>query len=196
MSQIQIYRPSKNNNGFAASFQYQPNDKHGNDCLFAQVIKQHSWNPETQTGSFKESMEDPTKKVSVKLEFTEIGAILDCLDRNRPLKTVHDNGQGTKSINFAPWMSADEKPVLRGFSFAVTINDKENSANSNKFHISISLAEGRYLREFLIWVLQQHFTKGNKFNSSGSSRVNPANTTPEKLAEVATARPTESLVSL
>ncbi len=160
MSQISIYKPNSKNSGFAASFQYQANDKRGEDCLFAQLIKQHSWNPEKHIGSFRESMEDPTKKVSIKLEFAEIGAILDCLDRNRPFKTVHDDQKGgTKSIVFSTWMSADEVPVLKGYSFGVTINNKENSADSNKFFIGISIAEGRYLREFLIWVLNSHFDK-------------------------------------
>ncbi len=150
------------------SLQYQASDKNKEDCVFAQFIKQSTWDEARHIGGFKESMEDPTKKVTVKLEFVELGAILDCLDRNRPFKTFHDDGKGGKSITFGPWMdtptaSLDDKPasapVLKGYSFGVTINNKEDSTNPNKFFIGLTLAEGRYIREFLIWAMQQHFQK-------------------------------------
>ena len=152
MSQIQIYKPNASVKGFAASFRYST-DK---DCVFAQLIRQSTWNDEQKLGGFKESMTDPTKKTTAALGFTEIGAILDCIERNRPFKTYHDSDKEAKSISFTPWMDKNTPPTHLGFSFAITVKGK-NGEPDNAFYIGLTFPEARELREFLVWALHQHF---------------------------------------
>lgn len=112
-------------------------------------------------GTFKNSKSDPTKNVNIKLGQVEVAAILDCLDRSRSFSTMHDGDKTIKSIKFETWMSKDEKPVQKGYSFSITISDKQDSTSKTSLYIGLSFAEGRLIREFLISALQTQFTKPN-----------------------------------
>jgi hypothetical protein len=159
---IHIYHPNKNNTGFACSFSLSPKDK----CtIFTSIIKQAGWDATKQVGTFKDSKNDPTRNVNVKLEEVEVAAILDCIDRNRAFSTVHDSDKLMKSIKFEPWMNrlsdesikAGEKPTQKGFSFSVTVTDKQDSTKKNSFYIGLTYAEGRLVREYLMFALQKSF---------------------------------------
>ena len=58
---IQIYKPNKNNTGFAFSFYIAENQKTQNPTLFLNAIAQHSWDAKKRIGSFSGSKEDPEK---------------------------------------------------------------------------------------------------------------------------------------
>jgi hypothetical protein len=164
---IAIYHPSKNNNGFACSFSQSEKD----DTIFATLIKQSTWDPQNQIGTFKASRNDPAKQVNVKLGQVEVAAILDSLDRNREFSTMHDGDKQIKSIKFTPWMnkvSEGQKPTQRGYSFSITITDKEDSSAKNSFYIGLTFPEGRLIREFLIQALAKSFSKAVK-NSNQES---------------------------
>ena len=156
-----IYHPNKNNTGFACSFSQ--SDKDG--TIFASIIKQSGWDAANSIGTFKDSKNDPNKNVNIKLGQVEVAAILDCLDRNRPFSTVHDSDKSMKSIKFEPWMNklseesikAGEKPVCKGYSFSVTITDKQDSTAKNSFYIGLNFAEGRLIREYLMFALAKSF---------------------------------------
>lgn len=150
---LHIYHPNKNVSGFACSFWFSDRD----DTLFATLIKQSGWDEKTENGSFKASLEDPTKKVSIKLGYVEAAAILDCIERNRPFKTFHDNEQSPKNIAFTPWMQTGESATQRGFSFSVSIPNKENANEKNSFYIGLTFAEARLIREFLVYIIHRHF---------------------------------------
>lgn len=156
---IHIYHPNKNNTGFACAFSQ--SDKDG--TIFSTIIKQSSWDGEKQVGAFKESRNDPTKNVSIKLSQVEVASILDCLERNRPFSTVHDSEKTLKTIQFVPWMNKpatpNEKPTQRGFSFSIAIADKQDSTSKNSLYIGITFPEGRLIREFLVHALQTQFSK-------------------------------------
>jgi hypothetical protein len=150
---IHIYKPNKNNTGHACSFSQ--SDKDG--TIFATLIKQSGWDTTNQIGTFKDSRNDPTKNVNIKLGQVEVAAILDCLDRSRAFSTMHDSDKSIKSIKFEPWMSKEEKPVQKGFSFSITTTDKQDSTSKNSLYIGLSFAEGRLAREFLMFALQKSF---------------------------------------
>lgn len=161
MNNIQIYHPNKSNTGFACSFSQSDRD----NTIFATLLKQSGWNPEQGIGTFKESRNDPTKNVNIKLELVEAAAILDCVDRGRAFTTMHDGDKQVKSIQFTPWMNKvpdGQKPTQRGFSFSVTVTDKDDSVNKRSFYIGLTFAEARLIREYLIFVLQKSFSKDAK----------------------------------
>ena len=159
--QISFYRPNKSNKGYACSFWTSSKDGY----LFATIIRQSGWNHETGNGTFKKSVNDPNQFVNVKLTATEAAAIIDCIERNRPLSTVHDTGELFKTITFTPWMTpvpAGEKSVSipKGFSFAVGVSAKGASETSkNSFFIGLTLPEGRLLKEFLLHYIHDSFNQ-------------------------------------
>jgi len=163
MSQLAIYHPNKNNTGFACSFSQSEKD----NTIYATLIKQSSWDHANQVGTFKDSKNDPSKNVNIKLGQTEVAAILDCLDRNRPFSTMHDGEKQIKSIQFSPWMNKapeGEKPSQKGFSFSITVSDKDDSTSKNGLYIGLTFSEGRLVREFLINALHKSFEKEIKAN--------------------------------
>jgi hypothetical protein len=154
---IQFYKPNKSNKGFAASFQ----DSYQNDCAFVTIIKQSGWDDAKHIGSFAASRDDATANTTIKINDVEIAAILDCIERNRAFTTFHDS-YSPKSVSFVPWISKTpveegQKPEQRGFSFSITIGNKEDSSYKNSFYIGFSFAEARLIREFLVNTLNSHF---------------------------------------
>lgn len=155
---IQIYKPNKNNTGHACSFSQSDKDK----AIFATILKQAGWNTKQSIGTFKDSRNDPNKNINIKLEPVEVGAILDCIDRNRAFSTVHDNDKQLKTISFSPWMNKvaeGEKSTQRGFSFSISSMSKEDTTQKNSFYIGLTFAEARLIREFLIFALQKSFVR-------------------------------------
>jgi|GEM_PF-6654525 hypothetical protein len=152
---IHVYHPSKSLKGFAASFWY--SDR--NDTVFATLIKQHGWDDASKTGTFKGSLTDPTKKVNVKLAFVEAAAILDCIERQRPFSAFHDNEENPKTIKFEPWLTNGDNPIQKGFSFSITVKSKQDTTFTNPFYIGLTFAEAREIREFLIFVMHEHFAR-------------------------------------
>lgn len=157
---IHLYHPNKAIKGFACSFWF--SDR--NDAVFATLIKQSGWDEKNQNGTFKESLNDPNRKVSIKLSYVEVSAILDCIERNRPFTTFHDSEEAPKSINFIPWLNADK--TIKGYSFSITVGNKQDSTFKNSFYIGLTFAEARYIREFLIFCLNAHFIKTRAGTSS------------------------------
>lgn len=149
---IHIYHPNKGNTGFACSF------SQGRDgTIYATLLKQSGWDAERQNGTFKASVNDPLKSVNIKLGQVEVAAILDCLDRNRQFSNPHDSDKQMKSIRFEPWKMKDSNEQ-RGFSFSVTVTDKEDSSvPKNSFYIGLNFAEGRLVREYLMTALHKSF---------------------------------------
>lgn len=152
---LHYYHPNKAVKGFAASFWYSDRD----DCVFATIIKQSGWDDERQNGTFKASKNDPTKNVTIKLSFQEVAGILDTIERNRPFSKFHDTKEQTKGISFTLWNTPGENPVPKGYSFSITLTNKNDAANKLSFYIGFSFAEAREIREFLIFAMHKHFNK-------------------------------------
>lgn len=158
---LHIYHPNKAVKGFACSFWYSERDS----AIYATLVKQSGWDERSQNGTFKDSLKDPTKKVNIKLSFIEAGGILDCIERNRPFSQYHDSEAAPKQISFTPWVGkawtkADgtEMPATQnGFSFSITVLDKQDTTAKNPFFIGLSYAEARYIREFLLFCMHKNF---------------------------------------
>lgn len=160
---IHVYHPNRAVKGFACSFWFSGRY----NCVFATLIKQSGWDDVNKNGTFKESLNDPMKKVSIKLSDFEVCAILDCIERNRSFTAFHDGEGSPKSISFVPWMTTpveDDEGVRppatqRGFSFSISINNKDDASNKNSFFIGLTLPEARLVREYLIFCLHTIFQK-------------------------------------
>jgi hypothetical protein len=150
---IHYYHPSSSGNGFACSFWFSERDQ----TVYATLLKQSGWDAKTRIGSFKDSLNDDSKKINVKLGMKEVAAILDCIERNRPFTAFHDFDDKPKSVNFVPWMSKDTTPVLKGYSFSVTVTNKQDSTFKNAFFMGLTFAEAREIREFFIFCYHRYF---------------------------------------
>jgi hypothetical protein len=149
---IHLYHPNKAVKGFAASFWYSDRD----DTVFATLIKQSGWDDQKQNGIFKGNLDDPNGRVNIKLDYVEIAAILDCIERGRPFNNFHDHDNTPKTITFTPWIDKTNNQQ-KGYSFTITVTSKEDSTHKNPFYIGLTFAEGRLIREFLIFTLNSHF---------------------------------------
>jgi hypothetical protein len=180
-----IYHPTKSVKGFACSFWYSDRD----NAVYATLIKQAGWDEKTQNGTFKDSLNDPNKKVNIKLSFVEVAAILDCIERNRPFSNYHDQDDFPKQISFTPWMSkaftdgeGNAHPASQnGYSFTITVKNKQDTSQSNAFYIGLNFAEARYIREFLIHSMHKHFRKtpAPNYNASAPSQPQPPMNNPQ-----------------
>lgn len=162
---IQFYHPTKDVRGTASSFWY--SDR--NDAAFATILKQSGWDEQNQNGVFKASVDDPTKKATIKLDWVELGGILDCIERNRPFTSFHDFDDKPKAISFQPRFDKTEPTKQIGFAFSITITDKQDSTKKESFYIAFRLPEARLIREYIIYLLHTHFKRVNKPASTFSN---------------------------
>lgn len=173
-----IYHPNKNITGFACSFSNSERD----NVVFATLVKQSGWDAQSQNGTFKASLDDPTRHVNIKLSDTEISAICDCIERNRPFSSFHDNDKNPKGIKFEPWLSKPtdgSAPVVKGYSFSIVVGDKQDTTYKNPFYIGLTFPEARLIREYLLFSLQRHFYNDSyKQEPSPVKQTNP-NPNPE-----------------
>lgn len=176
---IHIYHPNKSNKGSAASFWYSER----NGSIFATIIKQSGWDAQNDNGIFRD--ESPAMKTSVKLSQTEVAAILDCVERNRPFKTYHDFGDKPKTIAFAPAIAKDETKAQIGYDFSFTVTDKQDTTKKDSFFIRFTLPEARLIREVLIHFLHKQFDNVNKSGGNRSTNSSEKTSTPEPQAEAA-----------
>lgn len=183
---IHIYHPNKAVKGFACSFWYSDRDQ----SVYATLIKQAGWDDRTKNGTFKASLNDPTKKVNIKLSFTEVGGILDCIERNRPFSQYHDSDASPKQISFTPMMSkawTDAADVAHpatqsGFSFTVSVIDKQDTTQKNPFYIALTFAEARYIREYLLFCIHKYF---NSFQNRQTPSIQDLSESTERVGVAA-----------
>lgn len=149
---IHIYHPNKSITGSACSFWI---SKDG--ALMATILKQTGWDATNDNGTFLDAMKDPLKKTSIKFSLIEGCAILDCIERNRPYSSFHDNDENPKSIQFVPWMGKTEPIEQKGFTFSVNVSSKQDSSQKNSFYIGLTFAEARLIREFIVKHLHNNF---------------------------------------
>ena len=165
---LHVYHPNKAVKGFACSFWYSEKD----NAVFATILKQSGWDDKNGNGVFKDSKNDPTKKVNIKLSAFEVGSILDCIERNRPFSSFHDHDETPKSIGFNPWMNGE---TLKGYSFAVTVTNKKDTTSKNSFYIGLTFGEARTIREFLVYSLHKIFSKKAAYKRLSTPEIDPNN---------------------
>lgn len=172
---IHFYHPNKAIKGFAASFWYSERD----NTVFATILKQSGWDDKTENGIFKGSVDNPEGKVNVKFSDCEVAGIIDCIERNRPFNGFHDSEETPKNIAFTPWLDKNNNNTQKGFSFSITVTDKQDSSYKNSFYIGLTFAEARLIREFLIHSLHTYFgrLKANTQPAKNSSPAIPTQST-------------------
>lgn len=111
MKRIDFYKPQKNGNGTCATFE--ANSTSGDakkKGFYINILKQHSWDDASKTGSFKENVNNPEKHKKVKLTDLELCNILYVLESNgnKKFSTVHKNGQKVTPIFFEPYLKDSE----------------------------------------------------------------------------------------
>lgn len=157
---ISFYKPTPKVTGTAASFYLNKRDV----SFFATLIKQDSWDEVKKTGSFKNNQGNPSKKVNIKFNQTEIAAIIDSVDRNVSFEGYHGSNQVVR-FTFGPYFLKTKNPQgeweqsseQKGFSFRVTRESKEDSSEKTSFALGLTYAESRLLKEYLKFILKEGF---------------------------------------
>jgi len=144
---INIYKPTPKNSGSACQVWY----AHGEKAFFIEILKQHSWNAATRSGSFKASKDNPQKRVVTKFSTTEVCGILDAIDKNEEFKAYHDapNSKFKTQVSFKPYVR-DGKQI--GYSLNVNKTNKEDTTPAGKasFLLGFTPAEVRLLKEYIV----------------------------------------------
>jgi hypothetical protein len=164
---IQFYKPNSKNAGFACSFSVATKNK----AVYCQLLKQKSWNG--KNGSF-----DISSKENVKFGLIEVAKLIDALENNLKADCIHKIDDVTTTIILEPWLR-DENQV--GYSFRVT---RTRGQNRVSFVIGFDFAEGRLLREFLLFSLRQIFFVQNS-TFENTPRPEQAQQNDEQAAELA-----------
>lgn len=136
---IQIYKPNRNNNGFAFSFYMGENPKDKSTSLFINAIAQHSWDDKKKIGSFSGSKDDPEKNISIKFNEFECGAIISAIKNRYEWNTYHAYEDNKTQIRLSPWDKVtsntkinqqtketyEEKVTLPNFGIVITRNGNQ-----------------------------------------------------------------------
>ena len=153
---IQFYKPNPKVTGTACSFWV--ND---DGSIMSYMIKQDSWDSKKRIGSFSKNKDNPQGKAIVKFSVSEVGGIVDAIERNVVFSAYHSSKNQITKINFGPYISKKEEKQI-GFSYSINKEEKEDSTNKVGFIIGFNYGEGRLLKEFLLEVLRNSFDfKGN-----------------------------------
>ena len=144
---LQFYKPNASNKGSAVSISFNPKDS----GFYVSFIRQHSWNPETKTGSFKENKNNPSAKKNIKLNDTEVCGIIRAIEKSEKWSSYHkyNNGSGS-SISFSPYVKDDQ---MLGFGLKVS------EGKDSSFSIGFTNDESIKLREWLKSALVQCFNE-------------------------------------
>lgn len=139
---VQFYKPNAKVTGSACSFWTSEDGS-----IMSSLIKQDSWDDARKRGSFSKNKDNPNKKVIIKLNATEAGAIVDALESGRKWSGYHQSQKQVTKINFGPYERNGEQV---GFSYAVNKEDKDDSTNKTSFIIGFTFGEGVVLRQALL----------------------------------------------
>jgi len=164
MARLQFYKPNPKTTGSACSFWCKAEDS----AIFGSFIKQSGWNTQTKTGSFKANKENPNASTQFKFNQSEVCAILDTIDTNRPFSAYHSTPKQVTKFNFGPYMR-DNKQV--GFSYSVNKEDKEDSTSKANFIIGLNYGEARLLKEYLTYSLASMFKAQDVEQANTSERA-------------------------
>ena len=161
---VQFYKPNPKVTGSACSF-WQSED----GAIMSSLIKQDSWDDAKKRGSFSKNKDNPAKKVIIKLNATEAGAIIDSIENNRKWSGYHQSKNQVTKINFGPYERNGEQI---GYSYAVNKEDKEDSTNKTGFIIGFTFGEGVLLREALLVAVKSSVSAPNvpQFNNQKPKR--------------------------
>ena len=107
MKRIEFYKPQKTGNGTCATFECNTSlEDPKKNGFYINLLKQHSWDETSKTGSFKENVNNPDKHKKIKLNDLEICNLLQVIESNseRKYSTVHKSGNKTTPFFFEPYI--------------------------------------------------------------------------------------------
>jgi hypothetical protein len=143
---MKIYKPSPKGTGHAGSFSVTSSGKA--QGIYAEIIKQKSWDDSSKTGTF-----DSSKEAKVNLKFTtaEIAGMMQvCQKQKGTVKFFHNTGEITSSISFGVYPDK-EGETPRGIALSVSKGEKRAS-------LPFTFAEAGLLCEWFRWALNRIFT--------------------------------------
>lgn len=146
---IQIYKPTAKNTGCAISLNASDRDKY----LYIELIRQFSWDVARKKGSFIENRKRPGMNTVLKFNQTEVGALLDAIERFYEFKPFHSSEKKVTQISFAP--AEGDSPTT--YVFKVLQSDADDSTKKASFFIPINFGEARLIREYLVYYLHKSF---------------------------------------
>ena len=160
---IQFYKPNKKVTGTACSFWL-----NRDGAVMASMIKQDSWNDAKRIGSFAKNKDNPNKRVITKLSNVEVAGVVDTLESNREFSEFHKSKNQTLQIKFVPYLR-DGNQI--GYSLSINKTDSEDSTKKVGFIIGFTFPEARYLKEFLLNVLNKTFVSSEEVRLDEPSPV-------------------------
>mgnify|MGYP006114748965 CR=1 FL=1 len=139
---MKFYKANKKGSGAAMSFSFNPDPKNGG--IFAELLKQKSWNDANRTGSFDTKEEN---KIRIKFSVTEIAEMLYiCLRHRGNAKFFHKTPSSTCQISFGTYPLNSTEP--RGIALSAKKGD-------NSISVPLSFPEATYLGECFRFFLQR-----------------------------------------
>lgn len=146
---LEFYKANKRVTGAGANVNFDSKGK----ALYISMVKQSAWNEQAGQGVFKDGA-----KVNCKFSVGEIGAIIDAIQTNRTFKAFHDGGDQITQIEFAPYMTGENKDVQAGYGLRIHKTDSQDSTKKESFQIGFNFGEGVALMEYLKFSLTHIFS--------------------------------------
>lgn len=164
---IQIYKPNKNNNGFAFNFALGFERKNKEPVLYVSAIAQHSWDEKKKLGSFTANKDNPEKNINLKFNEFECGSIIDAIERRYEYSTFHKFEDNKTTIKFSPWdkkvKSSKFNPATKSYEdfeyispcFGLSITKNGN----NTFKIPLEPGEALCVKEYIKNIILKIYAK-------------------------------------
>ena len=152
---IHFYKPNPKNTGTACSFWHNSKES----TFFGSFIKQASWNAKNRRGSFSQSRGNPNKEVIIKFSDVEIGALIDCIERDVETSGYHQSQKQIVKLNFKKYENKSGERL--GFSWGAVKESREDSVNKTNFIIGLSFGESCLLKEHLRFMLNECWAKNS-----------------------------------
>ena len=148
---LNFYKPNAANSGHLLGLKF--NSKEGS--LYAQFVKQTKWDAAAHKGCFQGGA-----KFNIKVNATEIGAILNIIERGKTEKLFHQSPKGNTSIEIKPFTkkaAEGETPVKNGFTISVNPRANDGEEKPQTFGFWFNESEARLLKEYLQYALRHFF---------------------------------------
>lgn len=147
---MQLFKPNAKGQGHAVGISF--NSKDGK--IFFKFIKQTGWDEKTKRGKFQGG-----QMFNITFNATEVGGILNCIERGSTDKLFHSSGKGDTSIEWAPLVNKATN-VKNGVTVSVNPRGQEVKEGEKplQFGFWFNNAEARLLKEYLQFALDHIFT--------------------------------------
>lgn len=172
---LPFYKPNAKNTGVLANFSIGQRDS--KPAFYLNMIRQHSWDANKRTGSFRENNDDADKKIAIKLNHTELGEFLASIASRVPYSGFHNFNDNKTSILLTPWdkprkvktKDGEETYKTDAFGLVVTRN------GSDTFRLPLDPGEVKVLERFIHRYLDVFFESNVYDSKPKSNKTNTQN---------------------